>query len=76
MACGSVSAELLQWKRRAEQAVGKLLEGEGPSAAARGSSSREWARAQQLQWQAEAGSGGAEGLKGSLRAVSDLALNN
>ena len=71
-----MSAELLQWKRRAEQAVGKLLEGEGPSAAARGSSSREWARAQQLQWQAEAGSGGAEGLKGSLRAVSDLALNN
>ena len=73
MACGSVSAELLQWKGRAEQAVGKLLEGEG---GARGSSSREWAQAQQLEWQAEAGSGGAEGLKGSLRAVSDLAFNN
>ena len=71
-----MSAELLQWKRRAEQAVGKLLEGEGEAGARGSSSSREWAQAQQLQWQAEAGSGGAEGLKGSLRAVSDLALNN
>ena len=69
-----MSAELLQWKRRAEQAVGKLLGGEGSAGGS--SSSREWARAQQLQWQAEAGSGGAEGLKGSLRAVSDLAFNN